>query len=53
MKNVKMANVGVIVMDKKERHFMDDLEHHTIEKSTEEMDEKLNEVRKKHKEYHD
>lgn len=46
--------VSVSIMDRKEkqeRHFMDDLEHHTIKESAREMDEKLNSIHKKSKEH--
>ena len=45
---VLVVIVGVAIMDnpKKEKHFMDSLENHTIPKSTSQMDEKLNNAKK-------
>ena len=51
MKSVRIQIVGVGVMDKKDRHFMDHLEDHTVEKTTKEMDEKLNEAKRKMKDF--
>ena len=50
MRNVLVVIVGVVTMDncKKEKHH-DTLDNHTVRKSTEEMDRKLNEAHKRFK----